>query len=312
MSLQPSFEYSGPEAAPPVQIPRPRPRSARSDHRQRPNAQRGNDAQPEQEDEDEGVWHRGDEEEDRDCEEHWHVQSDYVAVDENEVADGEGIRQMERMENWNARIAKLFVGGAGERTQFAEDTSDVVFKLVEQDGQSEEEVLFRGHKFVLSLRSPVFRAMFYGPLAEKAACVSVPDVTPTAFKAMLSYIYKDTVRVQTLQGAWQLWYAARKYMIDSLEEKCRKVRIAHYEFLYTYIFYSTLQHLKTHLSPWNVLDTYAFAENYGDVQVLYQCLRLIDRNAGYVLASPGFSILPIRLVKSIASRRTLNAKEVRF
>jgi hypothetical protein len=77
---------------------------------------------------------------------------------------------------------------------------------------------------VLSLRSPVFRAMFYGPLAETTSVISVPDVTPTAFKAMLTYIYRDTVRLQTLQGAWQLWYAARKYMIDSLEENCRKVR----------------------------------------------------------------------------------------
>ena len=65
--------------------------------------------------------------------------------------------------------------------------------------------------------------MFYGPLAETTSIIPVPDVTPTAFKAMLNYIYRDTVRLQTLQGAWQLWYTARKYMIDSLEEKCRKV-----------------------------------------------------------------------------------------
>ena len=65
--------------------------------------------------------------------------------------------------------------------------------------------------------------MFYGPLAETTSIIPVPDVTPTAFKAMLNYIYRDMVRLQTLQGAWQLWYTARKYMIDSLEEKCRKV-----------------------------------------------------------------------------------------
>jgi hypothetical protein len=65
------------------------------------------------------------------------------------------------------------------------------------------------------------------------------------------------------------------------------------------------------MTHWNVLDTYAFAENYGDVQILYQCLRLIDRNAGYVLASPGFTALPMRLVKALAGRNTLNAKEVR-
>ena len=71
-----------------------------------------------------------------------------------------------------------------------------------------------------------------------------------------------------------------------------------------------LQYLKTHLSPWNVLDTYAFAEQYGEVHILYQCLRLIDKNAGYVFASPGFNSLPMRLVKALAGRTTLSAREV--
>ena len=71
-----------------------------------------------------------------------------------------------------------------------------------------------------------------------------------------------------------------------------------------------LQYLKTHLSPWNVLDMYAFAEQYGEVHILYQCLRLIDKNAGYVFASPGFTSLPMRLVKALAARTTLSAREV--
>ena len=32
--------------------------------------------------------------------------------------------------------------------------------------------------------------------------------------------------MSTPSHAWQLWYAAKKYMLDSLEEKCRKVRPA--------------------------------------------------------------------------------------
>ena len=74
----------------------------------------------------------------------------------------------------------------------------------------------------------------------------------------------------------------------------------------------SLQYLKTHLSPWNVLDTYAFAEQYGEVHILYQCLRLIDKNAGYVFASPGFTSLPMRLVKALAGRTTLSAREVQI
>ena len=57
------------------------------------------------------------------------------------------------------------------------------------------------------------------------------------------------------------------------------------------------------MTPLNVLDTFAFAENYGDTQVLYQCLRLIDRNARYIFASPGFSALPINLVKALIGKK---------
>ena len=69
--------------------------------------------------------------------------------------------------------------------------------------------------------------------------------------------------------------------------------------------------MKSHLTPLNVLDTYAFAEQYGDSQVLYQCLLLIDRHARYILASPTFASLPIRLARDILGRRTLSVKEVK-
>ncbi len=44
-------------------------------------------------------------------------------------------------------------------------------------------------------------------------------------------------------------------------------------------FFSLFQYLKAHLTPLNVLDTYSYAERYGDPQVLYQCLLLIDKHA---------------------------------
>lgn len=68
-----------------------------------------------------------------------------MAVEQNYPASGEICREMELMENWNARIGRLFVGGSSgcskEKsggTQFAEDTSDVVFK-VQLDQESDDE-----------------------------------------------------------------------------------------------------------------------------------------------------------------------------
>ena len=36
------------------------------------------------------------------------------------------------------------------------------------------------HRVLLSARSPVFRAMFYGPLAETTKEISIPDISENA------------------------------------------------------------------------------------------------------------------------------------
>ncbi len=220
-------------------------------------------------------------------------------------------------EGWNQVVSDLYDasnGGDGENG----DLSDVTFVLTEEDGT---EVKFAAHRLLLSLRSPVFRAMFHGPLRDDSGLVRVEDVSPKAFETMITYMYKGEDNagasswMATPANAWQLWYAAKKYMLDSLEEKCRKVR----KLLKIYCSNTCyaqrksigiFQYLKAHLTPLNVLDTYSFAERYGDPQVLYQCLRLIDRHARYILASPGFTCLPLRLARSILERRTLSAREV--
>ncbi len=112
--------------------------------------------------------------------------------------------------------------------------SDVTFVLEDDDGV---EVKLRAHKLLLSLRSEVFRTMFHGALREGGDNVKVSDVHPRAFEAMLSYVYKGENCAEWSVGgvsgaswlacpsnAWQLWYVAKKYMMDQLEEKCRMVK----------------------------------------------------------------------------------------
>ena len=83
---------------------------------------------------------RGEEELDRDDDTLWQA-ADCVAgmrvAEHNPGAD-----EIERLENWNARIARLFIGG-GETAPLAEDTADVVFKVQLNDGGAGEEVLFK-------------------------------------------------------------------------------------------------------------------------------------------------------------------------
>ena len=86
---------------------------------------------------------RGEEELDRDDDTLWQA-ADCVAgmrvAEHNPGAD-----EIERLENWNARIARLFIGGGGggETAPLAEDTADVVFKVQLNDGGAGEEVLFK-------------------------------------------------------------------------------------------------------------------------------------------------------------------------
>jgi len=44
-----------------------------------------------------------------------------------------------------------------------------------------------GHKLMLAMASPVFEAMFYGGLPEKNDPITILDVQPDAFKALLEY-----------------------------------------------------------------------------------------------------------------------------
>ncbi|CAD6267791.1 unnamed protein product [Miscanthus lutarioriparius] len=50
------------------------------------------------------------------------------------------------------------------------------------------------HKSILAARSPIFMAEFFGNMLERSSqCVEIQDMHPTVFKAMLHYIYTDTV-----------------------------------------------------------------------------------------------------------------------
>ncbi|XP_055350055.1 BTB/POZ domain-containing protein 3-like isoform X2 [Paramacrobiotus metropolitanus] len=65
------------------------------------------------------------------------------------------------------------------------DLSDVQFAVGRDYGISK---IFAAHRNILSMRSPVFRTMFYGSLPEKCdGAIDVPDVHPDAFANMLRY-----------------------------------------------------------------------------------------------------------------------------
>ena len=51
------------------------------------------------------------------------------------------------------------------------------------------------HKFVLSIGSPVFEAMFYGELAETKDSIELPDCEDENLLELFRYMYSDDVSV---------------------------------------------------------------------------------------------------------------------
>ncbi|XP_037470324.1 BTB/POZ and MATH domain-containing protein 1-like, partial [Triticum dicoccoides] len=86
---------------------------------------------------------------------------------------------------------------------------------------------FLAHKLILAARSPVLMAEFFGHMREASSQhVVVEDMEPAAFKAMLHFIYTDTVPEldQELEAAapmaQHLLAAADRYGLDRLKVLC--------------------------------------------------------------------------------------------
>jgi speckle-type POZ protein len=68
----------------------------------------------------------------------------------------------------------------------AHEGADVSFEV---EGQ-----VFPAHKIILAMRSPVFKAEFYGPMRNKCGqSVTIEDMQPAVFKALLHFINTDSL-----------------------------------------------------------------------------------------------------------------------
>jgi len=75
------------------------------------------------------------------------------------------------------------------------------------------------HKFLLSISSPVFEAMFYGELPETADSIEVPDCEYESLLELFRYTYSDEVNL-SVSNVMGVLYLAKKYMVPSLADKC--------------------------------------------------------------------------------------------
>lgn len=103
--------------------------------------------------------------------------------------------------------------------------ADVTFKV--------QGVAFPAHKIILTMQSPVFKAQLYGPMVGNTngqEGITVQDMEPDVFKAMLTYIYTDSLQsMDHLQGrdkeemVKHLLVAAIRYGMERMKFKCESV-----------------------------------------------------------------------------------------
>lgn len=139
---------------------------------------------------------------------------------------------------------------------------------------ADEEI--RVHKFVLEARSPVFRALLNSPMQESAAGrVTLHDIQPTVFKALLHFVYTDALP-EELEGAGlevpmaqHLLVAADQYQLIRLRRICER-------------------RLCDTVDVETAATTLTLAEQNHAEELKRVCLEFVSRNLQQVMVTDGY------------------------
>ena len=168
--------------------------------------------------------------------------------------------------------------------------SDVKFVVRKSDGESESKQVIPAHKFVLSIGSPVFEAMFYGEVAETRDSIELPDCEYESLFELFSYMYSDEVNLSG-SNVMEVLYLAKKYMVPSLANKCTA-------------------YFKNHSDPSNVFCILPSAQKYDERNLVDRCWELIGKQTEAALKSDGFATIERPLLEALVERETLEIEEV--
>ena len=180
-----------------------------------------------------------------------------------------------------------------ERTTFMlnnELFSDVKFVVRKMHGESESQQLIPAHKFVLSIGSPVFEAMFYGELAETKDSIEMPDAEYESLMEFFRFMYSDEVNLSG-SNVMGVLYLAKKYIVPSLVDKCS-------------------EYLLDNLEPSNVFSILPSAEKYEEKNLVDRCWKVIDKQTELAVKSDGFGEIERSLLETVVKRDTLTIEEI--
>ncbi|GBN24321.1 TD and POZ domain-containing protein 1 [Araneus ventricosus] len=127
--------------------------------------------------------------------------------------------------------------------------------------------VIRAHKYILSARSPVFKAMFTKDMKEAINnAVVIEDFDVETVRRLVLYMYTDSIHDYQWQNVKKLYYAADKYEVASLKKKC-------------------VSFLKTNLSISNVCEALVLADMHQDGDLKTAVLDFISEYDSAVFAS---------------------------
>ncbi|XLR25647.1 hypothetical protein S83_053547, partial [Arachis hypogaea] len=146
--------------------------------------------------------------------------------------------------------------------------------------------IFAAHKLVIAARSPVFRAQLFGPMKDQNTdCIKVEDMEAPVFKALLHFMYWDTLpdlhELTGLNTKWattlmaqHLLAAADRYALERLRMMCEAS-------------------LCEDVAINTVATTLALAEQHHCFQLKAVCLKFIatTENLRAVMQTDGFDYL---------------------
>ena len=178
-----------------------------------------------------------------------------------------------------------------------ETLSDIKFvvQASRNSGNGENEskrskIVIPAHKFLLSICSPVFFAMFCGEMAETKEHIDLPDCEYEGMLELLRYIYTDEVFLNG-DNVMQVLYLAEKYMITSLTSDCA-------------------EYLAKNLDLSNVFFVLKHAEQYGNKDLLCYCWGMIDKETEEALKSDEFLSMDRSFLNQLVERNSLSGREV--
>ncbi|XP_078361461.1 BTB/POZ domain-containing protein 6-B-like [Oculina patagonica] len=168
--------------------------------------------------------------------------------------------------------------------------SDVKFVVRGADGKSESKQVIPAYKFVLSISSPVFEAMFYGELAETGDSIELPDCDYESLLELFRYIYSDEA-ILSGSNVMGVLYLAKKYMVPSLAEKCT-------------------EYLQTKLDPSNVFSILPHVLKFEEEELAIRCWEVVDEQTEEAVKSGEFVTIERSILEAVVKRDALNIEEV--